>query len=166
MHLKRNGCNGIDLRRMPVDNGNMHLFGDSDRHQRSLVHAFQRGMQTVVIDEQVGIGEFDREVVHGLTDLLENRAHCLLALVAILNGQDVGALVPQCRQHVRVLSDRARHLDHRLLLQVVHQVHALNAGKLALSLHLSAVHCLQVGQLAGGPFGEGCDVDAMPFGGL
>ena len=36
----------------------------------------------------------------------------------------------------------ARHLDHRLLLQLIDQVAALDASQLALSLHLGAEHLL------------------------
>ena len=104
---------GLGCGRAPVDDVVTHVLRDANRHQDGLVDTLQRLIQTVVLDDLVGIGQLDREVVHDLADLLEDRQHRLLPLVAVLAVQDARSPVPQGCQHLRMRAHRPRHLDHR-----------------------------------------------------
>ena len=61
-----------------------YVLRDPNPHQDGLVDTFERLIEAGVVDDLMRIGEFDREVVHDLPDLFEDRQHRLLALVAIL----------------------------------------------------------------------------------
>ena len=51
------------------------------------------------------------KVVHDLADLLEDRVHRMRPLVAVLDAQNAGALVPQCGERLSVPVDAADLLD-------------------------------------------------------
>jgi len=72
----------------------VHILCYPDRHHGSLVDLIQRAMQAIVLDEDVGVADLDRKVAHDSADLLEDRVHRLLPLVAVLDPQGTGALVP------------------------------------------------------------------------
>src|ERR1700731_490385 len=59
LHQVLNGRDGIGLRCVPLNEGNVHILSYTNRHEDGLVDAIQRLMQAVVLNEQVGIGELD-----------------------------------------------------------------------------------------------------------
>src|SRR3954452_3791825 len=139
VHEPLHGPHRIWLRRAPLNDGVVHILCYADRHHSGLVDLVQRAIEAIVLDEDIGIADLDRKVVHDAADLLEYRVHRLLTLVAVLDAQDASALVPQGGEHLSVPVDGARHLDHRLLLELIDQVAALDAGQLPLCFHLGAV---------------------------
>jgi len=102
---------GISLRRAPFHYGVVQIFRYADRQQSSLADMVQRAIQTIVFDEEVGVADLDRKVVHDLADLLEDRVHRMCPLVAVLDAQNAGALVSQCGERLSVPVDAADLLD-------------------------------------------------------
>jgi hypothetical protein len=94
VHEPLRGPDRIRFRCAPVNDRVVHILCYPDRHHGSLVDLIQRAMQATVLDEDVGVADLDRKVVHDSADLLEDRVHRLLPLVAVLDPQGTGALVP------------------------------------------------------------------------